>query len=165
MPAALEPRSAYIALGANLGDPPGQLRCALRQLAAEPAIRVTAVSNFYRSAPMGPAGQPDYCNAVCAIWTKLPADALLNLLHIIERRAGRVRDVRWGPRVLDLDLLHVDGVTSGSADLTLPHPHLHERNFVLVPFAEIAPELTLPGLGGLAALAAACDRAGLGPWD
>jgi 2-amino-4-hydroxy-6-hydroxymethyldihydropteridine diphosphokinase len=153
--------AAYIGLGANLGDPPAQLRAALERIAQSPGIALTQVSRFYRSAPLGPAGQPDYCNAVCAVDTSLAAEALLDVLQGIETDAGRVRGERWGPRVLDLDLLWMEGVASNTARLQLPHPQLQLRAFVLVPLAEIAPQLQLPGYGRIGQLAAAIDRSGL----
>jgi len=153
--------AAYIGLGANLGDPPAQLRAALEQLARTPGVRLQQVSRFYRSAPLGPAAQPDYCNAVCAVDTELDADALLDVLQGIEDAAGRVRGERWGARLLDLDLLWMDGIVSDTARLRLPHPQLHLRAFVLVPLAELAPQLQLPGLASVAQLAAATDRSGL----
>jgi 2-amino-4-hydroxy-6-hydroxymethyldihydropteridine diphosphokinase len=154
---------AYIALGANLGDPPSQLRAALQQLRASAEVEVVAVSGFYRTPPLGPPGQPDYCNAVCAVETGLEPEGLLDLLQSIENAAGRRRDgERWGPRVLDLDLLHVEGRVSRTPRLTLPHPHLHQRAFVLVPLAEIAPDLQIPGLGSVESLVSAIDRSGVG---
>jgi 2-amino-4-hydroxy-6-hydroxymethyldihydropteridine diphosphokinase len=158
-------RRAYIGLGANLEDPPAQLRRALAAIAAEPGARLVAQSAFYRSAPLGPGAQPDYCNAVCAVDTSLDPDALLTRLHAIERAMGRARPpVRWAPRLIDLDLLHYDGAQCATPRITLPHPELHRRNFVLVPLAEIAPDLELPGLGIAANLAAALGREGLSAW-
>ncbi|MES0872493.1 2-amino-4-hydroxy-6-hydroxymethyldihydropteridine diphosphokinase [Sinimarinibacterium thermocellulolyticum] len=153
---------AYIGLGANLGDPPAQLRTALQGIGA--LGRMLAVSTFYRSAPMGPAEQPDYCNAVCAIDTALEAEALMDALLAIERGMGRVRSVRWGPRLIDLDLLHVEGLHCATATLTLPHPGIARRNFVLVPLAEIAPGLHIPGVGPLDAAIARVGVQGLVPW-
>ncbi|SFF30509.1 2-amino-4-hydroxy-6-hydroxymethyldihydropteridinediphosphokinase [Fontimonas thermophila] len=155
-------RRAYIGLGANLGDPPAQLRAALAAISQ--LGRLVAVSPFYRSAPMGPAGQPDYCNAACALDTALDAAALMAALLSIERRMGRVRSEKWGPRTIDLDLLHVEGEVRADADLTLPHPGIGVRNFVLVPLADIAPELWIPGIGGVADAAARIGRQGLAPW-
>jgi 2-amino-4-hydroxy-6-hydroxymethyldihydropteridine diphosphokinase len=156
---------AYIGLGANLGDPATQVRGALVAIAGIPGCAVLNVSGLYRSAPMGPAGQPDYCNAVAEIETTLAPRALLDALLAIERSAGRQRGGdRWGPRILDLDLLHVDGVTLDEPGLHLPHPGLAARNFVAVPLAEIAPDLDIPGLGRAADLARAAGQAGLGPW-
>jgi 2-amino-4-hydroxy-6-hydroxymethyldihydropteridine diphosphokinase len=155
---------SYIGLGANLGDPPAQLRSALDALRHTPGIEVTAVSGFYRTAPLGPSAQPDYCNAVCAVRTALSPEALLDALQRIERAAGRVRDGRrWGPRVLDLDLLLFEGHTLQTARLSLPHPQLHLRAFVLVPLAEIAPDLPIPGLGTVQGLLAQVNRCGVKP--
>lgn len=158
--------SAYVGLGANLGDPPAQLRFALRAIAGLPGTRVAAVSSFYRSAPMGPADQPDYCNAVCCVETALAPRELLGALIDIERALGRTRGhERWGPRMLDLDLLHVEGVALDEPGLHLPHPGLARRNFVLVPLAELAPNLVIDGLGGIADHVRAIGREGLSNWE
>jgi 2-amino-4-hydroxy-6-hydroxymethyldihydropteridine diphosphokinase len=153
---------AYIALGANLGDPPSQLRAALERL--QTSVDLVAVSAFYRTAPLGPAGQPDYCNAACMVETGLDPEALLDLLQSIESAAGRERGgKRWGPRPLDLDLLHMEGRAMQTPRLSLPHPQLHRRAFVLVPLSEIAADLLIPGLGKVGDLAAAVDRSGVAP--
>lgn len=158
--------SAYVGLGANLGDPAAQLRAALDAMARLPDTRVVTTSRFYRSAPMGPPGQPDYCNAACQLDTALTPRALLDALIAIERAAGRVRGAeRWGPRRLDLDLLHVEGVEMNEPGLHLPHPGIAKRNFVLVPLAELAPHLEIRGLGRIADRAREAGTAGLGPWD
>lgn len=158
-------RTAYIALGANLEEPARQIEAAIERLKAEADVRLIARSRLYRSAPVGPAGQGDYCNAVCSIETALTPLQLLHRLQVIENDAGRRRDgPRWGPRVLDLDLLHVPGVRSDTPELILPHPHLHERNFVLVPLAEIAPDLMIDERGAISDLAQRSDRRGLTPW-
>jgi 2-amino-4-hydroxy-6-hydroxymethyldihydropteridine diphosphokinase len=158
------PRKAWIALGSNLGDPPAQLYAALERLRAAHGLKVRDVSGFYRTVPLGPPGQPDYCNAVCEIETALEPEALLDVLQGIERAAGRVRGgERWGPRILDLDLLHVEGRTSDTPRLTLPHPQLQHRAFVLVPWAELAPDLEIPGQGRVADLAQAVDHSGVKP--
>ena len=162
-------RRAYVGLGANLGDPPAQLREALRLIGARPGIRVVATSGFYRSAPLGPPGptgrQPDYCNAVCAVDTDLGPDKLLTHLHDVERQMGRERPPeRWMPRLIDLDLLHYERVKMKTSRITLPHPEMHKRNFVLVPLAELAPDLELPGHGIVAELARALGHAGLSIW-
>ena len=155
---------AYIGLGANLDDPPAQLRRALALIADTPGIELLKQSSLYRSAPLGPGPQPDYCNAACAIDTALAPEALLQRLHAIEAELGRERPpVRWVPRVIDLDLLHVEGVAREGAP-TLPHPEAHRRNFVLVPLAEIAPDLELPGLGRVGQLAADGGCVGLSLW-
>jgi 2-amino-4-hydroxy-6-hydroxymethyldihydropteridine diphosphokinase len=158
-------RRAYIGLGANLQDPPAQLREALRLIGARPGIRVVATSAFYRSAPLGPAGQPDYCNAVCAVDADLGPDKLLTHLHDVERQMGRERPPeRWAPRLIDLDLLHYERVKMRTSRITLPHPEMHKRNFVLVPLAELAPDLELPGHGIVAELARMLGNEGLAIW-
>jgi 2-amino-4-hydroxy-6-hydroxymethyldihydropteridine diphosphokinase len=159
-------RRAHVGLGANLGDPPAQLREALRLIGARPGIRVVAASRFYRSAPLGPAGQPDYCNAACALDTDLGPDRLLTHLHDVERQMGRERPPeRWAPRLIDLDLLHYERVTMKTSRITLPHPEVHKRNFVLVPLADIAPGLELPGLGIVSELARMLGSDGLSLWE
>lgn len=154
---------AFIGLGANLGDPPAQLRTALE--AIDPLGRMLAVSPFYRSAPMGPTDQPDFCNAVCALETGLAAPALMDALLAIERGMGRLRTVKWGPRLIDLDLLHVDGVHCATETLTLPHPGIGQRSFVLVPWADIAADTAVPGVGLIDEAARSVDRTGLRRWE
>ncbi|TXH05058.1 MAG: 2-amino-4-hydroxy-6-hydroxymethyldihydropteridine diphosphokinase [Nevskiaceae bacterium] len=157
--------TAYIALGANLGRPDQQVRDALERLSQTEGIGLQSCSPLYRSAPLGPADQPDYCNAVCAVETVLTPEALLAELLAQERLAGRVRNGdRWGPRLLDLDLLHVEGVKRETLWLKLPHPEIARRNFVLVPLADIAPALEIPGLGRVDELARDIGRDGLAPW-
>ena len=138
---------AYVALGANLGEPVAHLRAAIADLDALPGTRVVARSSLYRSAPVGLVNQPDFINAVVAVDTALEALPLLRTLLAIEARHGRVRSVPNAPRTLDLDLLLYGEAVVGGAELTLPHPRMHERAFVLLPLLEIAPELLLPGLG------------------
>lgn len=153
---------AYIGLGSNLGDPAGQLRSALRALAALPETRLAARSSLYRSAPLGPVDQPDYVNGVAALETFLTPLALLERLNAIEAAQGRVRDgQRWGPRTLDLDLLLYGDERIDSPRLSLPHPGLGQRDFVLVPLYEIAPDLTLPWGEPLKERVAACGGGGL----
>ncbi|MDZ7643929.1 MAG: 2-amino-4-hydroxy-6-hydroxymethyldihydropteridine diphosphokinase [Woeseiaceae bacterium] len=155
-PARARWRPAYVGLGSNLEDPVGQVEGALAELAALPQTRLEARSSLYRSAPLGPADQPDYVNAAAALLTRLTADELLAGLQAIEASHGRRRDgARWGPRTLDLDLLVYGRERRESASLTLPHPRIAQRNFVLWPLAEIAPYLTVPGLTHVAALTAA----------
>ncbi|MDE2148392.1 MAG: 2-amino-4-hydroxy-6-hydroxymethyldihydropteridine diphosphokinase [Gammaproteobacteria bacterium] len=157
-------RRAWIGLGANLGDPPAQIAAALAALAAEPRLTVIARSRFWRSTAIGPQPQPDYCNAVAALETTITPEVLLARLQDFEDAAGRTREQRWGARVLDLDLLHVEGVRRRTTRLTLPHPQIARRAFVLVPWSEIAPRLVVPGVGEIGRLAEACDRSGLEPW-
>jgi 2-amino-4-hydroxy-6-hydroxymethyldihydropteridine diphosphokinase len=135
-----EPVTAYVGLGANLGEPVRALREALAALQRLPATKLLAQSSFYRSAPID-AGGPDYVNAVAAISTSLDPHALLALLQAIEQGAGRERPYRNAPRTLDLDLLLYGSARIDSAALTVPHPRLRERAFVLRPLAEIAPGL------------------------
>ena len=156
------PVRCYVGLGSNLDDPILQVRRGLTALAALPDTTVVQPSSLYRSPPMGPPGQPDYVNAVCALATRLPAPRLLAHLQGIEDRHGRVRGpVRWGPRILDLDLLLYGDAELCGPDLTLPHPGLAERAFVLYPLLEIAPDLEVPILGPIASLIRNCPVAGL----
>jgi 2-amino-4-hydroxy-6-hydroxymethyldihydropteridine diphosphokinase len=145
------PVLAYVGLGSNLRQPRLQVSEALAELAVLPQTRLSARSSLYRTRPLGPAGQPDYVNAVAAITTGLSAQALLEALQALENRHGRVRtDVRWGPRTLDLDLLLYGDAVIDTPRLQVPHPRMAERAFVLVPLAEIAPDdLQIPGSGGL----------------
>lgn len=162
---ARTPSTAYIGLGANLGRPAEQIRAAIAALGRASGVALLAQSSLYRSTAIGSVEQADYCNAVCSVGTTLDAERLFEVLIGVERAAGRVRDgTRWGPRVLDLDLLHVEGVCSDSARLTLPHPEIARRNFVLVPLAEIAPELVIPNLGAIKDLAEQAGRTGLSLW-
>jgi 2-amino-4-hydroxy-6-hydroxymethyldihydropteridine diphosphokinase len=152
--AAAAPVDAYVALGSNLGDPVLEVERALAEIADLPATELGARSSLYRTAPID-AGGDDYVNAVVHLRTALAPAALLDALQAIERAHGRKRTFPNAPRTLDLDLLlHGEAVVVGEA-LTLPHPRLHERAFVLVPLAEIAPGLVVPGRGAIAALAAA----------
>ncbi len=152
---------AYVALGSNLDDPAANVRDAIEELAMLANTRLGAVSSLYRTAPVGYADQPDFVNAVAMIETGLEPRALLDELLAIERRFKRVRGVRNGPRTLDLDIV-LYGDTAHSEDaLTVPHPRMHERAFVLVPLAEIAPDAVVPGLGKVSELAAGVDASGI----
>ena len=155
---------AFVGLGANLGEPAAQLQAALRALNALPQTQVSKVSSFYRSAAIGPAGQPDYCNAVAQLETTLAPEVLLDALLAIEDAAGRVRGERWGARLLDLDLLTHGDTVCRSARLTLPHPALGQRDFVLLPLVEIAPEAFIPGLGSPRELLACLPTSQLAHW-
>ncbi|AEV25903.1 MAG: 2-amino-4-hydroxy-6-hydroxymethyldihydropteridine diphosphokinase [Azospira sp.] len=141
---------AFIALGANLEDPAAQVRAALADLTGSGDIALVAASSLYRTAPIGADG-PDYINAVAAVDTPLPPTGLLSRLFAVEAHFGRTRSYRNAPRTLDLDLLLYDDQVLDGPELTLPHPRLHLRAFVLVPLAEIAPDLALPGRGSVAA--------------
>lgn len=151
---------AYVGVGSNLDDPLAHVRRAFTDLAAIPGTRLVSCSGIYRNPPLGELPQPDYCNAAAALLTRLPALELLAALKGIEAAHGRDRsgDVsRWGPRNLDLDLLVYGRVEMAGPQLTLPHPGMGSRNFVLLPLIEVAPGLRIPGLGRLADLAAAVD--------
>ena len=150
---------AYVGLGSNLQMPARQLDEAFDLLAEIPGTRVILRSSLYRSAAFGGIEQPDFVNAVAALLTTLgPPDFLAALLEI-EKRQGRDRDgERWGPRVLDLDLLVYDGQVIDRPGLTVPHPGIAERNFVLLPLGEIAPDLVIPGLGRVANLPVNTDE-------
>jgi len=143
---------AVIALGANLGDARGALAGAISALRATPGIEVLAESSVYLTAPVGGVEQPDYLNAVVTVETVLSPRELLDRLHEIESDWQRTREVRWGPRTLDLDLIDYHGVASADPSLTLPHPRAHERSFVLVPWLEADPEADLTGSGPVSAL-------------
>ena len=137
--------NAFIALGANLGDPAQQLKQALLHLSQSAHLNLINVSSLYHSKPMGPQDQPDYVNAVCQVECHdLTAEQLLALLHHVEDEFGRQRIRHWGERTLDLDLLLFDDVRSDTEVLKLPHPGIYERRFVLQPLAEFAPQLKLP---------------------
>jgi 2-amino-4-hydroxy-6-hydroxymethyldihydropteridine diphosphokinase len=153
--------AAYVALGSNLGDSRRYLSEAIEAMARLPGTTVTARSRLYRTPPWGMLEQPEFINAAVQLDTGLSADELLDALLAIERAAGRTREgERWGPRTLDLDLLHMDGVRSAGERLILPHPRIAERAFVLLPLADLAPALELPGQGRVAALLAALDHSG-----
>lgn len=155
--------SAYIGLGGNEGDAVAALRSALQALEALPLTSLRACSAFYRTPAWGLAGQPDFVNAVAELQTRLGPRELLGALLEIECQHGRVRraDTRWGPRPLDLDLLLHGDLELDEPGLTLPHPHLHQRAFVLLPLLEIAPSLSIPGHGPVAACLAAVDSSGI----
>lgn len=153
--------TAYIGLGSNLEQPLQQVQGAIEALAQLPGSRLIAVSRLYRSEPLGPPGQPDYVNGVAALDTSLEPEALLDQLQAIENRHGRVRTLRWGPRTLDLDLLLFGGQVINTPRLTVPHPEMARRSFVLYPLADIAPALVLPDGRSLDSLLQGCPPAGL----
>lgn len=153
---------AFVGLGGNLGDAAATLQAAVNALRQWRDITVNRVSSLYCSPPLGPKDQPDYHNAVVELHTALSALGLLHGLQAIEQRFGRQRQgVRWGPRTLDLDLLLYADEEITTEELTVPHPGLRERAFVLYPLHEIAPELVLPGGERLSALLAQVPRQGL----
>jgi 2-amino-4-hydroxy-6-hydroxymethyldihydropteridine diphosphokinase len=152
---------AFIALGANLNRPERQVAQAIDEIGAAAGLRVVARSSLYRTAPVGYLDQPDFVNAVIAVETDLTPRALLDALLAIERAHGRERQFPNAPRTLDLDILLYDGVQLHEPGLTIPHPRMHERAFVLQPLAEIAPDLVLPAHGPVAELARRVDGAGI----
>lgn len=138
-----------VALGANLGDPAETLRSAAREIREIPGLSITGTSPIYRTAPVGGPEQPDYLNAVMVgRWSGSPLE-LLHALQKIENAFGRTREIRWGPRTLDLDVIAVGDVLSDDAELTLPHPRAWERAFVLVPWLDADPDAVLVGQGPL----------------
>lgn len=147
---------AYVGLGANLGEPRRQLQEALDELGRLPDTRISARSSFYRSAPLGYTAQPDFLNAVAELQTGLAPETLLEGLQQVELRHGRQRSFPNAPRTLDLDLLLYGSESIASDRLTLPHPRMHERAFVLKPLVEIDPDIAIPGRGTAQELLAAC---------
>lgn len=135
---------AYIGLGANLGDRQAGIQRALRELTNLPTIELVKVSALYETTPVGFTNQPDFLNQVISVRTSLPPQALLHVLLHIENQMGRTRTIHWGPRVIDMDLLLYGDMQIAVPGLTIPHPYLRERAFVLVPLAEIAPDWALP---------------------
>ena len=152
---------AYVGLGSNLGERESLLKAAIEQLAQLPETRLGRVSSLYDTAPVGELDQPNFLNAVVQLETALTARQLLWNLLLIERRYARVRGVKNGPRTLDLDIVLYGDATHADEALTIPHPRMHERAFVLVPLAEIAPDAVVPGLGKVSELAARIDAGGI----
>lgn len=148
---------AYVGLGANIGDPRRQLETAIEELGGLPRTEFVQVSSLYKSTPRGYLNQPDFLNAVAQLDTELSAEALLASLQDIENRHGRQRPFIGAPRTLDLDLLLFGDSVLATASLTLPHPRMHERAFVLKPLAEIASHAIIPGRGRASELLAACQ--------
>ena len=142
--------TAYVALGSNLEQPAQQVTAALAALATLPHCHAVCASSLYATTPVGYADQPDFINAVARLDTTLDAFALLDALQALETRFGRVRSFRNAPRVLDLDLLLYGEHCQDHPTLTLPHPRMHERTFVLMPLADVAPDLLIPGCGRVA---------------
>ncbi len=154
-------RPAYVGLGSNLGQPRERVLEAFGRLGGLALTRLELRSALYQTAPLGPQDQPHFVNAAAGLLTQLAPQALLQGLLEIERAMGRVRQERWGPRIVDLDLLWMPPHLIAEPDLTLPHPGLPERNFVLYPLADIAPTLLIPGLGRLADLKNRVGGAGI----
>jgi 2-amino-4-hydroxy-6-hydroxymethyldihydropteridine diphosphokinase len=140
-------RPAYVAIGSNLGSPRDRVLEAMERLAALSAANTLLQSNLYLSRPMGPQAQPDFVNAAAGLLTQLSPQQLLAVLLDIERSMGRNRRERWGPREIDLDLVWMVDAAVNEPGLTVPHPGVSIRNFVLYPLADIAPTLMIPGIG------------------
>jgi len=150
--------TAFIGLGSNLDDPSEQVLQALRALANLPHTRVLASSSFYRSAPLGYLEQPDFINAVAQLETALSPRSLLDALLGLERECGRTREFCNAPRTLDLDVLLYDNLRHHEPSLTIPHPQMHLRAFVLCPLLEIAPDCVIPGVGTVAEALLGCKQ-------
>jgi 2-amino-4-hydroxy-6-hydroxymethyldihydropteridine diphosphokinase len=152
---------AYIGIGSNLGDSLAQVRAAFNSLAELPGCRLIARSRLYRTQPFGPVEQGDFINAVAGMLTVLSAATLLAGIRGIEAAAGRVRAERWGPRILDLDLLVFGNQRIATPELTVPHPGIAERGFVLAPLVDVAASLYVPGVGRAEALLQALPEPGI----
>jgi 2-amino-4-hydroxy-6-hydroxymethyldihydropteridine diphosphokinase len=152
-------RPAYVALGSNLESPEERVNEAFTRLGALPQVAALKRSRLYRSRPLGPQDQPDFINAAAGFLTHLSAPQLLEQLLQIERAMGRRREVRWGPRIIDLDLVWMNDAAISSSDLTVPHPGVSSRNFVLYPLADLAPTLDIPGCGNVQTLMRAVGAA------
>ena len=153
---------AYVGIGSNLDERAGQVHRAFAALRELPQTRLVLTSSLYGSKPLGPAAQPDFVNAVAGLLTQLAASAFFSALRALEAGLGREPPrVRWGPRRIDLDLLVFGAERLDGPELTLPHPGIVQRNFVLYPLSEVAPGLEVPGCGRVAELAARAERAGI----
>lgn len=159
-------KRAWLGLGSNLNEPAAQLQKALARLENHAQMQLLQASRFYRTTPVGgPPGQPLFCNAAAVVRTTLMPKALLQALQAIEAAHERVRDVRWGPRTLDLDILACDNIVMNEPDLQMPHPRAHERAFVLQPLSELAPDLQLGDRGSVADCLKKVDGQGVTLWD
>lgn len=159
------PKRAVLSLGSNLGNRLETLQGAVDALEDTPGVRVKAVSPVYETQPWGvePDSQPTYFNAVVVLRTTLPPSSLLERAHAVEEAFHRVRDERWGPRTIDVDIVAYADMVSDDPDLTLPHPRAHERAFVLAPWHDVEPDAQLPGVGPVAGLLASVPRDGVAP--
>lgn len=157
--------TVYIAIGSNLSDPVAQAKLAIETIKQHPDLELVACSSLYSSTPMGPQNQPDYINAVVQVNTALSPLDLLNCTQAIEQKQGRVRkDERWGPRSLDLDIILYGNDVIENERLTVPHYGMKDREFVLYPLFEIAPDLQLPDGTKIASLLPLIDSNGLNIW-
>ena len=140
-----ETLNAYLSLGANLGNREETLREAVRRLAKNEDMKILAVSSLYETEPWGKTDQPRFLNLTVSLQTRLSPESLLAVVQALETELGRVRHEHWGPRIIDIDILHIEGVERNTAELTLPHPYMTERAFVLIPLEEIASKLVVKG--------------------
>lgn len=154
-------RPAYVAIGSNLDEPEQRVREAFTRIGQLPQTRLEMRSRLFLSKPLGPQDQPNFVNAAAGLLTQHSARALLDWLLSIERAMGRDRGERWGPRVIDLDLIWIAGERIAEPGLCVPHPAVSERNFVLYPLGDIAPTLRIPGVGRVAELMERVGGAGL----
>ncbi|CAM5392037.1 2-amino-4-hydroxy-6-hydroxymethyldihydropteridine diphosphokinase [Streptomyces pharetrae] len=159
------PQRAVLSLGSNLGNRLETLQGAVDALEDTPGVRIKAVSPVYETEPWGvePGSQPSYFNAVVVVKTTLPPSSLLERAHAIEEAFNRVRDERWGPRTLDVDIVAYADLVSDDPKLTLPHPRAHERAFVLAPWHDVDPDAQVPGRGPVAGLLGTITREGVAP--
>jgi 2-amino-4-hydroxy-6-hydroxymethyldihydropteridine diphosphokinase len=158
-----DPKYAVLALGSNLGNRLETMQGAVDALEDTPGLRVKAVSPVYETEAFGVSGQPNYLNAVVVIRTTLPPSSLLERAGAIEEAFQRVREERWGPRTIDVDIVAYQDTVSDDPALTLPHPRAHERAFVLAPWFDVEPEAELPGHGPIEKLLAEIDQGGIVP--
>lgn len=156
--------TAYLGLGGNIGDPCMEIRKAVDLLRAERGVRVVAQSRYFRTAPWGETDQDWFANACVEVETRLSPQELLRVCLGVERRMGRERLRKWGPRIIDIDILDFGGLALAEDDLMLPHPYAHQRAFVLAPLADIAPDLMLSGRRVREWLAE-IDKTGVEPLD
>lgn len=154
-------RPVVLALGSNIGDRQANLQAGINHLASAPGLRLGAVSAIFETTPVGGPAQPDYLNAVLLADSDLPARSILDHCQAAERALGRLREERWGPRTLDVDLIACDDEVSSDPVLTLPHPRAHERAFVLAPWLDVDPAAHLVGVGSVADLLAKADMTGV----
>jgi len=147
-------KTAFVGIGSNLGDREDNLRRAVELLSAEDGVEVTGVSEIRETEPVGPIEQGPFLNGALRVETDLGPGELLEVLLAVEQHLGRVREERWGPRTIDLDLLLYGDEALDEPGLTVPHPRLHERRFALEPLADLAPSLEIPGRGRISALLA-----------
>ena len=140
-----ETLNAYLSLGANLGNREETLREAVRRLAKNEDMKILAVSSLYETEPWGKTDQPRFLNLTVSLQTRLSPESLLAVVQALETELGRVRHEHWGPRIIDIDILHIEGVERNTSELTLPHPYMTERAFVLIPLAEITSKLVVKG--------------------